>query len=848
MKTLLQIINLLTYIERHLPFRSIILCALCLSIVNTSCNYDDIKKNNNNSEAIHINVYTVPTSFNQAVASESYITQIKALVYVYDGTNYVFNYLAEVKNIYHGNAGYTNFSLNLFGEVRPVKITIIANADDAVAQANLLFGETENNINQRINKIFTSNGITENIPMWAEFIFDNGISSSLNDTLFGTKALRTLARVDVNASNVASNFEMTNIQAYRVNNKIQLIPNSFTTDPLKVNTPSIPTSSIQNINTQAIPTSQNISTSQLYIPESTAPGPNNQITGATCVIIGGRYNGSLDTTYYRLDFDPPTTSYPTGQILRNHQYTFNITKVNGPGWPTPDDAANNASSHLLTSTIDWIDNYININIGGSNYFFIYTKHIKLIGDTPSEVVIPIQTDISNCTLFWSDALGNPTSEDKSTDIINDYFAASINATQVDIRSLQRNNAGNAVREQYFTIAAGRLRVPIKIEQDESLCTILTQVNPVGSVSRTGNINTVLTALEVEPVFEGGTINTPQYQWYRNTLFNTTSGTIINGAVNSRFSAPTNAAGTLFYYCVVTNSCNGEEMVSPIFTVTINCPAPSPLGLAGTQTPSGNVASGTSVTMTVTPPTLAGGSSLGYRWFQNNTLIQGANTNTLTRAITANTTFRCEAFNTICSSSIASRTFTVTLTPNLEWATRNVGAFRTFTTNIQDFGGFFQWDRTTSFPADGSQNTPAGWNNILSAALNWQAVNDPCPTGWRLPTNDDWAIFRTMYPARSFRTTGNLASPGNGTWFAPTQAQADAATFANPGLAIFLPSGGWRNNTGQHAFGANNAEFGFYWSSNRTATGFRIFQLGSGTGIIYAVSEPSAYSVRCVRNR
>lgn len=187
-------------------------------------------------------------------------------------------------------------------------------------------------------------------------------------------------------------------------------------------------------------------------------------------------------------------------------------------------------------------------------------------------------------------------------------------------------------------------------------------------------------------------------------------------------------------------------------------------------------------------------------------------------------------------------------PNLEWATRNIGGFRTFVTNIQDFGGFFQWDRTTSFPADGNQGTPAGWNSVLSATLNWPASNDPCPAGWRLPTNEDWAVFRTMFPAMSLRPTGSLASPGNGIWFAPTQAQADAATFASPGPAIFLPSSGWRNNTGQHAFGNNTAEFGFYWASNRTTTGFRVFQLGSGTGIIYAVSNTSAYSVRCVRDR
>jgi chitinase len=44
-----------------------------------------------------------------------------------------------------------------------------------------------------------------------------------------------------------------------------------------------------------------------------------------------------------------------------------------------------------------------------------------------------------------------------------------------------------------------------------------------------------------------------YQWYSNTVDANTNGTMINGATNASYSAPTDAVGTTYYYCVVTNT-------------------------------------------------------------------------------------------------------------------------------------------------------------------------------------------------------------------------------------------------------------------------------------------------------
>lgn len=81
-------------------------------------------------------------------------------------------------------------------------------------------------------------------------------------------------------------------------------------------------------------------------------------------------------------------------------------------------------------------------------------------------------------------------------------------------------------------------------------------------------NTPSTTLEVQA--SGGIGSTYNYQWYVSSINNTTSGSAIAGETNSTFIPPTNVAGTLYYYCIVTqNSGNGCNVTSAIATVTVN---------------------------------------------------------------------------------------------------------------------------------------------------------------------------------------------------------------------------------------------------------------------------------------
>jgi len=92
------------------------------------------------------------------------------------------------------------------------------------------------------------------------------------------------------------------------------------------------------------------------------------------------------------------------------------------------------------------------------------------------------------------------------------------------------------------------------------------------------------------VTASGGVGIFSYQWYRNTANNTTTGTLIPGAINATFTPPTDTVGTIYYYCVITQTGAGCSVISNTATVRINLapfinqqPASSSVCLGGTPT-------------------------------------------------------------------------------------------------------------------------------------------------------------------------------------------------------------------------------------------------------------------------
>ncbi|MDY6399511.1 MAG: hypothetical protein SPL01_02400 [Synergistales bacterium] len=65
--------------------------------------------------------------------------------------------------------------------------------------------------------------------------------------------------------------------------------------------------------------------------------------------------------------------------------------------------------------------------------------------------------------------------------------------------------------------------------------------------------------------------TPTYQWYSNSANSTMGGTVISGATNATYLAPTTTAGTLYYYVIAKATVGSNDLTatSNVVSVTIN---------------------------------------------------------------------------------------------------------------------------------------------------------------------------------------------------------------------------------------------------------------------------------------
>jgi hypothetical protein len=171
----------------------------------------------------------------------------------------------------------------------------------------------------------------------------------------------------------------------------------------------------------------------------------------------------------------------------------------------------------------------------------------------------------------------------------------------------------------------------------------------------------------------GTSDALTYQWYSNSLNNTTSGTLILGATSSSYSPPTASVGTIYYYCVVTSAVSGTAVTSTTSQVQVNT-GPT---LTTQPTASTVCVAGTTNQMCVTYTN--GSGTPTYQWYSNTanstsggTAISGATASCYTPpSITAGTKYYYAIINLSGGgcSSIISNTAAVIITPDPVLATQ-----------------------------------------------------------------------------------------------------------------------------------------------------------------------------------
>ena len=332
-----------------------------------------------------------------------------------------------------------------------------------------------------------------------------------------------------------------------------------------------------------------------------------------------------------------------------------------------------------------------------------------------------------------------------------------------------------------------------------------------------------------------------YQWQASA--NGTAWTDMNGATDPTLTVAALTTNTHFRR-VATAADFGTTVVSNGALVTVH-------PLLTTQHPMATtIYTGTTHTFNVGVAT-GGSGTIAYQWQSSTngttwTTISGATgQHYTTAALTANTHFRRQATNTCGTVHSNSVLVTVAALPTsgaliggVRWATRNVNTPNTLAANPHSAGRIYQWGTlngaTHHWPATGDVT---GWNNS-GDRVAWTAANQPCPAGWRLPTQSE------------------LEALGQGTWHTnwngtgvngrvyPAGATAAQVMAASP-TAIFLPTLGWReSDTGLLAggFGA-----GRIWSNERAnaSSAWRMRYDSSVTAVINNLVS-SGYSIRCVQ--
>ena len=135
---------------------------------------------------------------------------------------------------------------------------------------------------------------------------------------------------------------------------------------------------------------------------------------------------------------------------------------------------------------------------------------------------------------------------------------------------------------------------------------------------------------------------------------------------------------------------------------------------------------------------------------------------------------------------------------IRWATRNVDAPGTFAESPDSFGMFYQWNRNMGWSA--ADGRAVGWDNTFPSGREWYAENDPCPTGWRIPTAAE---------------LHSLINAGNGGIFASFNG-VEGHFFGLVPYHIFLPAAGSRGHNTGNVGGASRHDrdttVGRYWSS------------------------------------
>jgi uncharacterized protein (TIGR02145 family) len=124
--------------------------------------------------------------------------------------------------------------------------------------------------------------------------------------------------------------------------------------------------------------------------------------------------------------------------------------------------------------------------------------------------------------------------------------------------------------------------------------------------------------------------------------------------------------------------------------------------------------------------------------------------------------------------------------------------------------------------------------------DWITTNDPCPSGWRLPTNAEWAAVADINNNAQKHYVDGIVMTSTSDW-----KNGNINDVIKLGDYLYLPAAGYRHQTG--AILNNRGYGGYYWSSMGTGVDYKghFLDFYSGAPGMTFADRTNGMSVRCV---
>lgn len=224
-----------------------------------------------------------------------------------------------------------------------------------------------------------------------------------------------------------------------------------------------------------------------------------QNTNRPCLIIGGRYNGDDDITYYRADFLDKNKSHL--DLLRNHRYTFLIRKIGGVGSSTIQDAYEAGPTNLEAQVVEWNEGGYLDGVWNGAYeirFSGRSVHFNQFGEPDHQVLkvrsnVPTLTfdDFANITAGPNDQVWTAQGDNRWS---NNHFSLQIDEvstlggyTEYTLTFEALPTAiGDPARNSLFYVKGYMLQATIEITQERHQpYRLLTSPNPAYAIAIDG---------------------------------------------------------------------------------------------------------------------------------------------------------------------------------------------------------------------------------------------------------------------------------------------------------------------------------------------------------------------------